>query len=83
MQKMCRKLPTLAVSAFLVFFLLQFLGNPVVSQETAVGKTLNMPMSAIFSTFFASYRPSSGKIIADCCRGGHKLRNEWSYIKIG
>ena len=26
---------------------------------------------------------SSGKIISYSCRGGHKLRNEWSYIKIG
>ena len=53
------------------------------SQETAVGKTLKMPTSAIFGTFFASYRPPSGKIFSYSCRGGHKLRNEWSYIKIG
>ena len=82
MQKTCRKLPMLA---FLVFFLPQFLGNPVDFQETAVGKTLKMlklPTLAIFGTFFASYRPPSGKIISYSCRGGHKLRNEWSYIKI-
>ena len=41
MQKMCQKSPT---SAFLVFFLPQFLGNPQVSQETVVGKTLKMPI---------------------------------------
>ena len=64
------------------FFLPQSLGNPVVSQETEVGKTLKMPMSAIFSMFFASYRPPSGNLSSDSCRGGHKLRNEWSYIKI-
>ena len=40
-------------------------------------------MSAIFGMFFASYRPPSGKFISYSCRGGHKLQNEWSYIKIG
>ena len=38
MQKPCRKSPMSAVTAFLVFFLPQFLGNPVDSQETALGK---------------------------------------------
>ena len=70
MQKTCRKSLT---SAFLVFFRLQFLGNPVVSQETAVGKTLKMPTLAIFGTFFASYRPPSGNLSSDSSRGGHKL----------
>ena len=83
MQKTCRKSPTSAVSAFLMFFLPQFLGNSADSQETVAGKTLKMPTSAIFGTFFASYRPPSGKIISYACRGGHKLQNEWSYIKIG
>ena len=45
----------------------------MVSQETGVGKTLKMPMSAIFGTFFASYRPSSGNLSSDSCRGDHKL----------
>ena len=83
MKKTCRKSPT---SAFLVFLLLPFPGNPVDSQGTVVGKTLKMPKLptlTIFGTFFASYRPPSGKIISYSCRGGHKLRNEWSYIKIG
>ena len=29
------------------------------------------------------YRPPSGKILSYSCRGGHKLQNEWCYIKIG
>ena len=61
----------------------EFLGNPVVSQETAVGKTLQNADFDNFGTFFASYRPPSGNLSSDSCRGGHKLRNEWSYIKIG
>ena len=32
---------------------------------------------------FASYRPPSGNLSSDSCRGGHKLRNEYSNIKIG
>ena len=80
MQKTCRKSPT---SAFLVFFLLQFLGNPVVSQETAVGKNTKNADVGDFRHVFASYRPPSGNLSSDSCRGGHKLRNEWSYIKIG
>ena len=62
MQKTCRKLPT---SAFLVFFLLQFLGNPLDFQETAVGKTLKMlklPTSAIFGTFLHLTGPLVAKL---------------------
>ena len=70
MQKTCQKSPTLAV---LGFFLPQFLGKPQDSQETAVGKTLKMPMSMIFGTFFASYRPPSGKIISDSCNKNKKV----------
>ena len=70
------------MSVVSVFPTRSFLGNPVVSQETAVGKTLKMPMLAIFCTFFASYRPHSGNLSSVSCRGDHKLRNEWSYIKI-
>ena len=80
MQKTCRKSPTSAVSVFPT----AVLGNPMVFQDPEVGKTLKMPMSAIFGTFFfASYRPPSGNLSSDSCRRGHKLRNEWSYIKIG
>ena len=74
MPKTCRKSPT---SAFLVFFLPQFL-----ERITAVGKTKTADIGD-FGMFLASYRPPSGKIISYSCRGGHKLRNEWSYIKIG
>ena len=55
----------------------------MVSQETAVGKTPKTADVGDFGTFFASYRPPSGKIISYSCRGGHELRNEWCYIKIG
>ena len=65
MQKTCRKLPT---SAFLVFFLPQFLGNPLDFQETVVGKTLKMlklPTSAIFGTFLGGLSLHLNHLIAE------------------
>ena len=38
---------------------------------------------AHFCRFWVPYRPPSGKITSYSCRGGHKLQNEWSNIKIG
>ena len=40
------------------------------------------PMSARFCHFKTPYRLSSGNITSYSCRGGHKLRFAWSYIKI-
>ena len=76
-------MPKLLKSGFLVFFLPQFLGNPQVSQETALGKTSETANVGDFGMFFASYRPPSGNLSSDSCRGGHKLRNEYSNIKMG
>ena len=42
-----------------------------------------MPTLAILAHFIASYRPPSGNLSSDSCRGGPKLRNEYSNIKIG
>ena len=48
-----------------------------------VGKTLQNADIGNFGTFIASYRPPSGNLSSDSCRGGPKLRNEYSNIKIG
>ena len=36
-----------------------------------------------FCHIWVFYRPSSGKMTSYSYRAGHKLHNEWSYIKIG
>ena len=46
----------------------------------------NVPKIANVGTFLqfkAPYRLPSGNITSYSCRGGHKLRFAWSYIKIG
>ena len=35
-----------------------------------------------FCHFWVPYRPSSGNFSSDSCRGGAKLQNEYSNIKI-
>ena len=45
-----------------VVFSYQFLGNPQDSQETAVGKTLKMPILAIFDMFLHLIGPLVAKL---------------------
>ena len=41
-----------------------------------------VPTLAYFATFWVPYKPPGGKITSDSSRGGHKLQNKYSNIKI-
>ena len=46
-------------------------------------KTAKTCQNRRFGTFLVPYRPPSGNFCSDSCRGGPKLQNEYSNIKIG